>query len=183
MSFNRTSYDDDAYKLKLERSQNAGNYMLFERYATHCDNCYPYDGPIGTKGHVSVAKDVCDTKFDNLVTIDSQLSWRRKVLSKNNSEGIMPDKSLIINRNNCKGLVPEDTRFTNPIDNFRGMDTTAFKFVPYLSVNPQHRIQTIDEKIGFVSRLGVKDAFANRRYEQDFWDKGDAFPKPKPQKC
>ena len=185
MSFNRTSYDEDAYKLKLQRSQNPGNYMLFERYGDHCEACYPNNSFGSIQGGIPVAKKACETKFDNLVTIDSQLSWRRKVLSKNNDDGILPDSSLIVKREDCKnlGLVPEDTRFTNPIDNFRSMDTTSYKFVPYLSVNPQNRIQTIDERIGVVSRLSVKDAFANAKISQEYWDKGEALPKPRPQKC
>jgi hypothetical protein len=75
-------------------------------------------------------------------------------------------------------LTPEDTRFTHPLDNYRGMSLTDLMIEPYLHVNPQCVIQEIDTRLGLNSRLHSKDTF--NLSPQDFWDKGEALPKEIP---
>ena len=75
----------------------------------------------------------------------------------------------------------EDTRFTNPLDDYRGMSITGYHFTPYLHVNPQSHIQTNKHRDGAPSRLIVRDTYGIPK--QNYWDKGEALPpKPKPVK-
>jgi hypothetical protein len=60
------------------------------------------------------------------------------------------DKSL------CNSvLAAEETRFTNPLESYRCMDTTAYKYSPFLYIDPQCEMQ--DDRIGLNSRQKIRD--------------------------
>ena len=71
-------------------------------------------------------------------------------------------------------LEGEDTRFTHPLDTYRGMSLTSYAFTPYLHVNPQCKFQTIKNKFGSSSRLIVKDTY--QVPDQNPWDDGKGLP-------
>ena len=114
-----------------------------------------------------------------MADVESKLSWRNHKLSKTNDQ-TNPLGTLELNHKPIcsKQLSPEDTRFTHPLDNYRGMSLTDLMIEPYLHVNPQCHIQPIDDRLGLNSRLNAKDMF--KIDAQDFWDKGEALPKEIP---
>jgi hypothetical protein len=184
MSFNRTNYDENAYELKMKRSTNPGLYRLYKGYGESCSNCYSNYGPVNSNGDVSISKQISDTNFENMVDVESKLSWRRKKLSKNNEDETINFTPNVINRNNCSNfLVSQDTRFSNPIDNYREMDTTSYKFNPYLSVNPQDYIQPINDKLGLDSRNFMKDNLCKVKYQHNYLDDGKSLPVQQNIKC
>lgn len=178
MSFNRTSYDPSAYNLQINRSIGPGDYRLFGSFAENSNQCISVFGPIGSKADVSVVKNNTDLTFENMVDVDSILSWRNHKLSKDNN--YIPSKLPVPKINNknecCNKLSAEDTRFTHPIDNYRCLSLTTYQYEPHIMVNPQCYIQDIYSRNGLNSRLYSKDMYILK--EQKFWDKGDAFPKP-----
>lgn len=181
MSFSRINYDEGAYDLRMNRSTAPGNYRLFPEYADICGKCYPYNGPLNSKEHSSMARGNCETGFGKLADVESDITNRRNYLDNSNKRGKNDDykKAKIYNKPLCdKTLEGQDTRFTHPLDNYRGMSLTNFYFTPYLHVNPQNIIQTDQHREGSSTRQMVKDCY--KLPDQEFWDKGQGLP-PKPE--
>ncbi len=178
MSFNRTKYDNCAYTLQVDRSVKQGDYRLFAPFAENCNECYSYDGPINSRSDVSLVKKPSETCFQDMAQTESELSWRNQLISKCNNNSSPLDKHKVHHKPTCsKKLTPEDTRFTNPIDNFRSMSLTNYQVSPYLPVNPQCHVQEINTRVGLNSRLTSKDSY--KAPSQEFWDNGEALPKEK----
>ena len=176
MSFNRTKYDKCAYELQMNRSTGSLGYRVFAPYGENCNSCYSSDGPGGSKSDVSLVRNQMDMQFGDTTQTESSLSWRNNNLNKCNDNTNPLDNVKLIHKSNCdKLIVSEDTRFTHPIDNYRGMSLTEFQMEPYLHVNPQCYIQTIYDKTGLNSRLSVKDNYIMP--DQKYWDDLSSLPK------
>lgn len=177
MSFSRINYDESAYDLKMERSTRPGNYRLFPKYYESSEKCYSYNDPTNGQQQVSLVRDHDDMSFKDMAHVESMLTNRVKPLQNGNKEG-KNDEHLneeLHHKQNCTNyLEAEDTRFTHPIDTYRGMSTTEFHFTPYLHVNPQCKFQTNLGKIGSSSRLSVKDTY--NMPDQNAWDQGEGLP-------
>ena len=158
MAFSRTTYDRCAYDLEIKRSTEQGDYRLFGYFAENDNQCYSYNGPIGSKCEVSTIKKLNETCFGNMADVESDLSWRNNKLDKCNDK--IFNKFPVIDKPICSSnLTPQDTRFTNPIDNYRGMSLTNYMLTPYLYLNPQCYIQNNGDLIGSNTRLETKDCF------------------------
>lgn len=176
MSFNRIKYDGCAYDLKMDRSTQPGDYRLYANYAENCDQCFSFDGPVGAKSDVSLVRNNDDLTFTNMADVESSLSWRRQKLTECNDPLDNLDQDKLVHKKTCTSkLVAEDTRFTNPLDNYRAMSLTSYMVSPYLPVNPQCIIQPNYDKTGLNSRLYVKDTY--KQSPQNAWDNGEALPK------
>lgn len=162
MSFNRIKYDNTTYDLKINRSIGPGDYRLFKGFNENCSKCYSYDGPKNSIADVStVGNSECDTEWSAMTDAESHLTNRIHKLTDNNILG-KNDSYLKLEINPIKphcsrSLISEDTRFTNPLEAYRSMDTTSFHYSPYLYTNNQCEIQ--EDRIGLNSRLRVKDTF------------------------
>jgi len=179
MSFNRTKYDNAAYDLQMGRSTAPGDYRLYAPFAENCNQCYSYTGPIGAKSDVSLVKKPMDLCFKDMADAESQLSWRNQRLGKTNEQSNPLANVKLEHKPVCSNkLTPEDTRFTHPLDNYRGMSLTDLMLEPYLHVNPQCHVQESGDRIGLNSRLYSKDTY--KLGPQEFWDKGEALPKEIP---
>jgi hypothetical protein len=178
MAFSRPNYDDSVYNLQIKRSTEGGDYRLNPDYAENINPCYMEQGIIGAKSDVSLVREQINLSNESMVDVENELSWRCKPLSKSNNNNSPFEKFKLIHKNNCGNCLPEDTRFTHPIDNYRSMSLLNYEITPYVHVNPQCYIQSINDKIGLNSRLYIKD---NHRYpNQNSWDNGDSLPKENP---
>ena len=72
MSFNRTRYDKCAYTLETNRSVQQGDYRLFGPFAENCNECFSYDGPIGSKSDVSLVKKPSELCFKDMAQTESE---------------------------------------------------------------------------------------------------------------
>ena len=170
MAFSRTKYDNKVYNLEIERSTTQGDYRLNSYFAENNDICFSYDGPIGSKSDVSLVKN------NNMIELESDLLWRNNKNSKSNENINKLNNYKLNHKNNCSNkLISEDTRFTHPIDNYRSINVTDFKFTPYIHVNPQFHIQDINDRLGLDSRAFAKDNMSNN-YNQSYLDNGEALP-------
>lgn len=161
MSFNRNRYDNCAYELQMGMSRSEGNYRLNSDFVENCSQCISTTGPVGSKSDVSLARKMSDLSFTNLADTESKLSWRNQLLSKCNKNTDPFTNVKLEHKPVCsKQLTSEDTRFTFPLDNYRGMSLTSYMVSPYLPINPQCHIQDSCDKIGLNSRLSAKDAYA-----------------------
>ncbi len=177
MSFSRINYDESAYDLRMERSKGPGDYRLFPNSSEHSKQCYPYNDPTNSKSQVSLVKKDCDLTYGEMANVENLLTNRVNHLQNGNLEGKNDDhKNIPVHhKQNCNTyLEMEDTRFTNPVDTYRGMSLTNFFFTPYLHVNPQCKVQSIKNKFGSSSRLIVKDTY--NMPDQNAWDSGKGLP-------
>jgi hypothetical protein len=182
MSWNRTKYEECAYNLQMQRSTQPGDYRLYANYAENCNQCFSDNGPVGSKSDVSIAKDSMDLSFTNLADVESQLSWRGHKLNNCNDPIDKLDEKKLRHKPTCTSkLVSEDTRFTNPLDNYRGLSLTSYMVNPHLPINPQCVLQPVDDKVGLNSRLFVKDNFKPTPTALMMVDKGSALPVANPE--
>jgi len=160
MSFNRAIYDQPAYDLKMGRSTGPGDYRLFGSFAENTTQGISLFGPVGAKSDVSLVKKELELEYGSMADVESSLSWRHRELTKYNNDS-SPMGSLLVNHKPAltNKLTPEDTRFTNPLDNYRSMSLTSYMLTPYLHVNPQCHILDSDSLIGLNSRAWSKDNF------------------------
>lgn len=160
MSFSRIKYDNEAYDLQINRATGPGDYRLFMGSNESCEKCLAYDGPRNSRSDVSIASNNTDNQWSTMAEVESQLTNRVNKLIDFNGYGKNDNyKNIAIqNKSSCKSkLITEDTRFTNPIEAYRGMDLTTYHYSPFLFVNSQCEI--LDERIGLNSRLKIKDNF------------------------
>ena len=161
MSSNRTTYDKCAYALQMNRSVGPGDYRLYAPYAENCNQCFSDFGPVGSKSDVSVVKKPMELQFGSMADAESELSWRHRQLTKCNDDSSPIEKTNVNHKPSCSNkLTAEDTRFTFPLDNYRGMSLTSYQLNPYLPVNPQCNILGNESKYGLNSRLYSKDNYS-----------------------
>lgn len=113
-------YDVAATKEYYQRSTGPQNYRLDPTYATSCQECFPIYGPSGFKGSASAP--------GHLVDIDSTIRGFTKIHSKSNKQQ-EPDplKYNVEYAVDCNPfLETEYSRFTNPIQNYRGITRDPF---------------------------------------------------------
>lgn len=183
MAFSRIKYDECNYKQQVERSTGVGEYYLFSGANESAGQCYSKTGPIGSKADVSVPRDGKNLDFGLKADAESHLTNR--VIAHSDCNDINKNdkyKSLnnsMVHASDCnKELNSVDTRFTHPLDAFRGMNTTEYHFNPHLHVNPQCQIHSW--RNGTHSRLIAKDTFTMP--DTKILDKGEALPEKKPLK-
>jgi len=182
MSFRRNSYDDCSYELELQRSTKPGNYRLFNGYTMNKTPCYSYNGPVGSKGEVSSTETNCNPQLGQRTEIETQLTNRNKILKNSNEQNNDYLNNTVIHKPPCSNkLSSEDSRFTNPLINYRSMSLTNFHFTPHIHIPPQASIQSDKHRKGSSSRLIVKDNIDKTKLKQEFWDNGKSLP-PKPSK-
>jgi hypothetical protein len=178
MAFSRLNYDKNVYNLQIRRSTDENDYRLYPLFAENINPCYIENGIVGSKADVSLVRNQTNLSNEMMVEAESELSWRSRPLTKDNHNVNPFDKFKLIHKNNCssnKNLSPEDTRFTHPIDNYRSLSVINYEYTPYLHVNPQCYIQSIDDKIGLNSRLFAKDTYKIPTHK--YWDNGESLPK------
>jgi hypothetical protein len=177
MSFNRVLYDTSAYDLQMNRSIGPGDYRLFPYTGENCAQCFSEFGPVGSKSDVSLVKKPNELQFTEMADIESKLSWRNNKLGKNNNNVNPLLNVKLYHKQSCSAqLTTEDTRFTHPLTNYRGMSVTELMLEPYLHVNPQCYIQEISDRQGLNSRLYSKDLYKSPPHR--LWESGGKVPSP-----
>jgi len=179
MAFSRTKYDESNHQLQIKRSTEVGQYRFLAAAQETCDRCYSLNGPVGSKGDVSMPINECMINFGDKADAESHLTNR--VIPLNRSNAVGANQSYLkfepknVHANNCNPKVNAvDTRFTHPLDAYRGMYTMEFKFSPYLHVNPQCQVYNRQQEV--YSRFISRDNYVIPK--QNKWDNGEALPKP-----
>lgn len=173
MSFSRTKYDKCECSQEIERSVAPGNYKLFPGFADNCNKCNSMCTPINSNVESSTARSNCEEGFGSVVEVESDLTNRNNVLNNCNKNKKIKKVKMYTNKPCNSFLEGEDTRFTNPIDNYRGMSLTPYFFEPYLHVNPQCNVSKVNP---FPSRLLIDEYVAPI---QNPWDNFSYPPKTK----
>lgn len=159
MSFNRTIYDEKAYKLKIDNNANFSNYRIFGSYAENNNQCNNYCDEYIDNNSVLSTKEPHDLSYNNIIDTESKLSWRNNKLTKYNDRKTI-DNIKTYKKKDCECVNNQDTRFTHPLENYREMITINYNYTPVLHTNPLNKVQQINEKIGLNSRLYTKDTYS-----------------------
>lgn len=177
MSFSRIKYDECQYKQQLKRSTDIGNYNFFINAHESTNQCYSNTGPIGSKNDVPMHRKGKNLDFGRKADAESHLTNRVIAHNECNDVGknrtYLKYKTNLVKNQDCKQVLNQvDTRFTHPLDAYRGLNTTEYKFNPYLHVSPQCQYNFRDHTY---SRQIAKDTYKPPVHK--FLDTGKALPK------
>ena len=180
MAFSRIKYDGCQYKQQIKRSADVGEYHLFASAHESCDQCFSFTGPLGSSNDASVARKGNNIDFGLKADAESHLTNRALPHGECNDIGSNDkykslNNTLVDARDCSSNFNSVDTRFTHPLDIYRGMNTTEYKFNPFLHVNPQCQYYT--DRNGTNTRLIAKDTY--RTPKQKILDTGGALPSDK----
>jgi len=161
MAFSRGKYDERQYEQQLERSVGVGNYYFFYPRNESNDRCYSFTGPVGSKSDSGVPMNKGQIEFGKKAEIEGHLMNRVIPISDDNSRGKHDEyrqfEGEVNHMNNCsENRDTLDSRFSHPLSQYRGMETTSYKFNPHLHVNPQAQFHTW--RLGTTTRLVAKDS-------------------------
>ena len=177
MSYNRLNYDKCAYTLKLKRSITPGNYRLFTGLNENNKQCLSLNAPINSNNGASSVRRPNETDFGLLINAESHLT-NRTILNSNcniNSTDQEYKNLDVYHKQLCdKNIETIDSRFTHPVDSYRGISTIDFNINPYLHVNPQHNIICDSHREGFYTRTWFKDNFKIPKHSG--WDADTSLP-------
>lgn len=180
MAFSRNRYDECQYEQQLKRSTDIGSYQLFAPGTESTNMCYSLTGPIGSKADVAMPRD--KHNLDLGIKAEAEAHIMNRVLPENNcnilgkNDGYKKFSNKLKMGDNCNDKVNTiDTRFTHPLDAYRGINTTEYHFNPYLHVNPQCQIH--EWRLGTTTRLVAKDTY--QIPEQKILDNGTTLPDSK----
>lgn len=168
MSFNRSAYDDGAYRQQLNQSVGVGNYMVGtpNNLDPNCEACYPYAPTVRlqTQGD-SVLRNTA------LIDVDSELIGITRPLSKDPAKKFVPCcpeaacrggypcgggvnvECTKCNTNLKRGQRPNDTNLKHFKDCFFPQEYTRLSNAPctlrgtgwnrweWLCIDPQERVQ------------------------------------------
>lgn len=179
MSFSRLPYDNCAYAQKMKRSVTPGDYRLYMGYGENNKKCLPLNAPINSNNGVSSVRRVHETDFGKLVNAESHLTNRVTPISlcEEKSTDMLHKKIKVHHKPICsENVATVNTRFTNPVDTYRGMSLTNYHLTPYLHVNPQNNIQCISHRDGFHSRVWVKNNYKQQNHVK--WKDTSLPPSP-----
>jgi len=138
--FTRHHNDIDDTKLFDNSNKNALSLIIDNSVKENQSFCYSSNGFINAQSQVSRPMKEGMLDLGSKADIESKLQNRHKELNsieRNNTDY----KNVPVNTpDQCKAVENmnnEDTRFTNPIANYREMDTSQYIFNPYLFINYQ----------------------------------------------
>lgn len=183
MSFSRLPYDKCAYSQKIKRSVTPGDYRLYSGFGENCKKCLPLNAPINSNNGASSVRPLDSNNFGVVVNAESHLTNRNIPHSEcnENSTDSKHKEMKVHHKPLCaKAVATVDTRFTHPVDTYRGMSLTNFHMTPHLHVNPQNNVQCDSHREGFHTRVWVKDNYQIPK--QTKWDDGSSLP-PKPKEA
>jgi hypothetical protein len=166
MSFSRTTYDESTTALKKQVSTAPYHHIMYNGYKKNDNSCSVERGPRNT------VTDLLQTSNAGVKSdIESRLQNRHVPLgpdAENHNEWRDFKNKLKTNSECTNYQTPADeyTRYSHPIDDYRGMSTLENVIVPHLHVNRQNDASTVRPK--FVSsRQLAKKTFEEERKKKE----------------
>jgi hypothetical protein len=165
MALTRLIYDKDANDLRVKRIAVNDNYRIFPSFGENITQCYSLPTR-GAASDLSSSKHPYKMTNEDLVRDESYLTWRHNKHTKGNTRVSKMPSSRRYNKPTClPSFITEDSRFIKPIREMRGLDTTEYKYTPYLYSDPQDVIFNNTAIVN--TRLVAKDRFVPKK--QEFW--------------
>ena len=163
-----TRHNNDMNETMLFNKSNAdySNLVLNANVAENSSACYNNIGSVNAQSQMSrpmTQEGMLDLGMK--ADIETKLQNRHKELNSN--ERTNKDYINFVNNqpsecNTNETMTNEDTRFTNPIANYREMNTSEYIFNPYLFINYQ---QAVVDNTSFLppTRNGTSSRFDSKK--------------------
>ncbi len=170
----RVRYDKEELSM-FDKTNVDSNRILLDRSVKENDSaCYAVSGARSALSEMKRPMNGSELDLGLKADIESRLMNRGYEL--NNHQG-RTNKDFETNNGIDPGLcgvketlVFEDSRYTNPVVNYREMYTADYAFTPYLFVSPQE-VTTMNDRFMNPNRYGESSRYANKQ------DKYDVKPK------
>ncbi len=170
----RVRYDKEELSM-FDKTNVDSNKILLDRSVKENDSaCYAVSGARSALSEMKRPMNGNELDLGLKADIESRLMNRGYEL--NNHQG-RTNKDFETNNGIDPGLcgvketlVFEDSRYTNPVVNYREMYTADYAFTPYLFVSPQE-VTTMNDRFMNPNRYGESSRYANKQ------DKYDVKPK------
>jgi hypothetical protein len=183
LKFTRKNYDNSIMEQNDAQSFNVNNYMLNVNAHENTNFCYT-DSEI-RNSNSQVSRPINNGVMDLGAKVDIETKLQNRHVELNSIERLNEDY-LKTNVSVPPTCVQEenngynDTRFSEPIENYREMNTLEYKFSPYLPVNPQNVVVENDGWMFGINRGGVSSRYYSRlenRKGTSFGGFGNMLPK------
>lgn len=168
--FTRSLYDTDNLQLNDKSNRDSNIYLMNRSTKESATSCYSNTSGNATS-HVSRplgSDNLLD--FAKKADIESRLQNRHVELNSKERTNRDYEKYSNVTPSLCaipETMTNEDSRFTNPIVNYREMNTAAYNFTPYLHINPQTVLVNNTEFLS-PSRGGVSSRFVAKEDKYNF---------------
>ncbi len=159
----RVKYDSNQLALFDKSNKDANVILLDPTVKENNEACYSPAGGINAKSQVSRPMEGSKLNLGQLADIENRLTNRGYEL--NNDVG-RTNKDYSTNYGQepktCEGndkVMNENSRYTNPIVDYREMYTAPYKFTPYLYVSPQ-QVTADNDDIMTPNRYGESSRYS-----------------------
>lgn len=178
-----TRHHNDISNIDMFNNSNASYYSLITD-ATVAENEKPCYASIGLQNAKSqIARPMTNKgqlDLGTLADVESKIQNRHKELNSNDRNNKDYEKVSLTTPSDCSTndtITNEDSRFTNPIVNFREMNTIEYAYTPYLFVDLQ---KAVYNNTTFLTpdRNGVSSRFESKKDKYDLKPKEFATAKP-----
>ncbi len=170
----RVRYDLEQLSMFDKTNTDSNKLLLDKSVKENSSACYANSGARSAVSEMKRPMNGTDLDLGLKVDIETRLQNRGYEL--NNDKG-RTNKDFEKNNGTDPSLCGvketlsfEDSRFTNPIVNYREMYTADYAFTPYLFVNPQD-VTSMNDRFMNPNRYGESSRYANKQ------DKYDVKPK------
>ncbi|VVU94930.1 hypothetical protein CPAV1605_655 [seawater metagenome] len=136
MSFTRSMYDGCSCRQSTDMSVAPMNYRLYDGQYVNCKPCFATCSPYNAENTASTLEKPGTTNgYGDVVQIDSILNNRVKPFSECDevpcNTKCFKNLPNVYNKASCAPfLESQDTRFTHPLHNYRGMQIDRFQYLP-----------------------------------------------------
>ena len=170
----RVRYDNEELSMFDKTNLDSNKILLDKSVKENMSACYANFGGRSGASEMRRPMEGADLNLGLKADIESRLMNRNYEL--NNHQG-RTNKDYETNNGADPGLCGmketlsfENSRFTNPVVNYREMYTADFAFTPYLFVSPQE-VMTMNDRFMDPNRYGESSRYINKE------DKYDLKPK------
>jgi hypothetical protein len=166
----RVRYDPEELSMFDKTNIDSNKILLDRSVKENSSACYAQDGARSALSEMKRPMNGTDLDISLKVDIESRLMNRSYEL--NNHKG-RTNKDYETNNGVDPQLCQmketvnfEDSRFTNPIVNYREMYTADYAFTPYLFVSPQE-VMTMNDRFMNPNRYGESSRYATKESKYD----------------
>lgn len=170
----RVRYDKEELSLFDKANVDSNTILLDKSVKEHNSSCYATAGGRSSLSELKRPMNGSDLDLGLKADIESRLMNRGYELNNNTGR---TNKDYETNNGSDPSLcgiketiIFEDSRYTNPVVNYREMYTADYAFTPYLFVSPQE-VTVMNDRFMNPNRYGESSRYATKQ------DKYDVKPK------
>jgi hypothetical protein len=166
----RVIYDPNEQALFDKANKDANLLLLDQTVKENTSACYSLPGSGPAISQMSRPFDGASLNFGQKADIENRVMNRTYELNndrgRTNTEYMTNIGSTVGDCKTKETFVNENSRFTNPVVDYREMYTAPYAFTPYLSVNPQ-RVTAENSNFMTPNRYGESSRYSAKTAKYD----------------